>query len=63
MFFMEHSCFLHDPTNDGNLISGSSAYSNPALHLEILASVLLKPSLKDFDHNLATIAWEMNTII
>ena len=24
-FFLEVPCFLHDPTNAGNLISGSSA--------------------------------------
>ena len=30
--FLEFSCFLYDPTNVGNLISGSSAFSkNPAL--------------------------------
>ena len=25
--FLEHSCFFHDPTDVGNLISGSSAFS------------------------------------
>ena len=28
--FLELSCFLHDPMDVGNLISGSSAFSNPA---------------------------------
>ena len=27
MFFLEFLCFLHDPVNVGNLISGSSAFS------------------------------------
>ena len=58
------SCFLHDPTNDGNLISVSSASSKPSLYMwKFLVHVLLKPSLKDFEHNLATITWEMNTIV
>ena len=26
--FLEHSCFVSDPTNVGNLISGSSAFLN-----------------------------------
>ena len=26
-FFLEFSCFVHDPTDVGNLISGSSAFS------------------------------------
>ena len=29
--FLEFSCFLYDPTNIGNLISGSSASSKPSL--------------------------------
>ena len=28
--FLEFSCFLDDPTDVGNLISGSSAFLNPA---------------------------------
>ena len=28
--FLELSCFFDDPTDAGNLISGSSAFSNPA---------------------------------
>ena len=29
--FLELPCFLHDPTNVGNLISGSSAFSETSL--------------------------------
>ena len=29
-FFLEFSCFFYDPTVIGNLISGSSAFLNPA---------------------------------
>ena len=28
--FLELSCFFYDPTDFGNLISGSSAFCNPA---------------------------------
>ena len=28
--FLEFSCFFDDPTDDGNLISGSSSFLNPA---------------------------------
>ena len=31
--FLEFPCFLYDPTNVGNLISGSSAFSKPILFL------------------------------
>ena len=42
--FLEFS----DPTNVGNLISGSSAFSESSLN--ILVHILLKPSLRDFEH-------------
>ena len=49
--FLELSCFLDDPTDVGNLISGSSAFSKPSLNiLKFSVHVLLKPSLKDFEH-------------
>ena len=53
--FLEFSCFLHDPTNVGNLISGSSAFSKSRLYIwKLSVNTLLKPSLKDFDHYLAS---------
>ena len=49
--FLELLCFLHDPTNVGNLISDSSASLKPSLYIwKFLVRVLLKPSLKDFGH-------------
>ena len=49
MFFWNPPCFLYDPANVGNLISGSSAFSKPSLYTwKFLTQVLLKPSLKDF---------------
>ena len=31
--FLEFPCFLYDPANVGNLISGSSAFSEPSLNI------------------------------
>ena len=53
--FLEPPCFLHDPANVGNLISGSSASSKPSLNIwKFLFHKLLKPSLKDREHNRAS---------
>ena len=42
--FLELCCFYDDPTNVGNLISGSSAFSKPRLNiLKFTVHVLLKP--------------------
>ena len=52
--FLKLPCFLHDPTNVGNLIFGSSAFSKPRLNIrKFSVHILLKPSLKDFEHYLA----------
>ena len=53
--FLEFPCFLYDPADVGNLISGSSAFSKPSLYIwKFLVHILLKPSLKDFEHRLAS---------
>ena len=53
--FLELSCSLDDPADVGNLISGSSAFSKSSLYIwKFLVHVLLKPSLKDFEHYLAS---------
>ena len=53
--FLEFSCFFYDAVDVGNLISGSSAFSKSSLYIwKFLVYVLLKPSLKDFEHYLAT---------
>ena len=50
--FLGLPCFLYDPTNVGNLISGSSAFSKSSLNVwTFLVHVLLKPSSKDFERN------------
>ena len=51
--FLEFSCFFYDPSDVDHLISGSSAFSKSRLYIwKFLIHVLLKPSLKDFEHNL-----------
>ena len=53
--FLELPCFLYDPTNVDNLISGFSAFSKPSLYIQKFSvQVLLKPILKDFEHKLAS---------
>ena len=53
--FMKSPCFLYDPVDVGNLISGSSAFSKSSLYIwNFLIQVLLKPNLKDFEHYLAS---------
>ena len=51
--FLEFACCFCGPTDVGNLISGFSAFSKSSLYIwKFLVHVLLKPSLKDFEHNL-----------
>ena len=45
--FLELSCFFDDPTDAGNLISGSSAFSKSSLNIW---KFTLKPGLEDFEH-------------
>ena len=53
--FLEFPCFLYDPVNAGNLISGSSAFSKSSLNIwNFSVHVLLKSSLKDFEDHLAS---------
>ena len=53
--FLELSCFFDDPTDVGNLISGSSGFSKSSLYTwkKFSVHLLLKTSLKGFEHNLA----------
>ena len=49
--YLELSCFLDDPMDVGNLISGSSAFSKSSLTIwEFMVHVLLKPGLENFEH-------------
>ena len=49
--FLELSCFVDDPADVGNLISGSSAFSKSSLNIwKFTVHVLLKPGLENFEH-------------
>ena len=50
--FLELSRFIYDPTDVGNLVSGSSAFSKSNLNIwNFLVHLnLLKPLLKNFEH-------------
>ena len=52
--FLELSCFFNDP-RDGNLISGSSAFSKSSLDSwKFLVHIMLKPSTQDFKRDLSS---------
>ena len=46
--FLECSCFFYDPTDAGNLISDSSAFSKSLEHLEVLTSHTVEALLGEF---------------
>ena len=52
--FMEFSYFFYDPTDVGNLISGSSAFSKSSLNIwKFSVHVLLKSHVENFEHYFA----------
>ena len=53
--FLELYCFFDDPTDVGNLISGSSTFSKFSLNVwTFMVHVLLKPGLENFEHYFAS---------
>ena len=53
---LELSCFLDDPVDVGNLISGSSGFSKSRLNIwKFTVHVLLKPGLENFDNYFASV--------
>ena len=57
--FLEFPCFFYDPTDVSNLIPGSSPFSKSSLYIwKFSFRVWLKPSLKDFEHYLASMCNE-----
>ena len=53
--FLELSCFFYDPTDVGNVISGSSAFSKYSLNIwKFSVHVLLKSSLENVEHYFAS---------
>ena len=54
--FLEFSCFIDDPTDVGNLISGFSASSKSSLNIwKFTVQVLLKAGLENFEHYFASL--------
>ena len=53
--FLEFSCFFYDPKDVGNLISDSPGSSNSNLYIwKLLVHILLKSSLENLEHDLAS---------
>ena len=54
--FLELSCFVDDPTDVGNLIFGSSAFSKFSLNIwKFMVHIPLKPGLDNFEHYFASV--------
>ena len=64
MFFLELSCFFHNPADVGNLISGSSAFSKTSLNIrKFTVHVLLKHGLENFEHYFTSVWDECNCAV
>ena len=60
--FLEFSWLFYDPMDVGNLTS--DAFSKSSLYIwKFSVHVLLKPGLKDFEHNLTSVQNEHNRVV
>ena len=59
--FLDLSCFFNDPTDVGNLISCSSAFSKSSLNIWKFL-VLLEPGLENFQYYFAAAAAKSNRL-
>ena len=60
--FLEVSGFFDDPTDTGNVISGSSSFSESSLNIrKFTVNTLLESDLENFEHYFTSI--EMSTIV
>ena len=63
MFFWNSLAF-DDPTDVGNLISGSSAFSKTSLNIwKYMVQVLLKPGLENFENYFVSVCDECNCAV
>ena len=54
--FLKFSCFFYDPVDVGNVISGSSAFSQSSLNTwKFSVNILLKPGLENFENYFASL--------
>ena len=61
---LEFLCFLYDPKDVGNLISGSSAFYKSSLNIwKLMVHELLKPGLENFEHYFASMQDEFNCAV
>ena len=61
---LELSCFFDDPSDVGNLISGSSAFSKTSLNIwKFLVHILLKPGLENFEYYFTSVQDECNCAV
>ena len=61
--FLELSCFFDDPTDVGNLISDSSAFSKSSLNIwKFLVYILLKPGSENFEDYFARV-WDKGNCV
>ena len=62
--FLELFCFFDDPTDIGNLISGSSAFPKSSLNIwKFTAYVLSKTCLENFEHYFASVSDECSCVV
>ena len=62
--FLELSCFFDDPTDVGNSISGSSAFSKSSLNIwNFAVHVQWKPGLENFEHYFTSVWDECNCVV
>ena len=62
--FLKFSCFFDDPTDVGNLTSGSSAFSKSSFNIwKFSVHVLMKPHLENFEHYFASLWDECNCAV
>ena len=62
--YLELSCFIYDPMDVGNLISGSSAFSKPSLSIwKFTVCGLLKTGLEDFEPYFTSVWDECDCVV
>ena len=62
--FLKFSCFFYDPTDVGNLVSGSSSFCKSILNIwKFIVHMLLKPGLENFERYFTSVWDECNCAV